>query len=342
MQAALDGLLLQNRGKLYTRAVCLAAQGENTLYAGEANCPPDALFDLASLTKLLTTTMALILVGEGHFSLEDPVAKLLPEGTLGPAAARWLCEVPFWRLLAHSAGAPAWYPFYCRPTGFYESLDSLIETQPPVQGTVYSDVGYMLVGEVVCAQSGNTLPQNLARLNNALGTQFAYNPQNPLACVETEFGNRVEMAMCAERHLAYHGWRHWDVQIQGQANDGNCFYFWNGTAGHAGAFGTTQDLLALARLYQQEGATHSGKQLLPAALTAASLQDKGGARGLGWNLEGTFPHGAGHTGFTGTALWLCAQKRTAAALLATRLPLPGPPDLQAFRRQVFTTIYEGL
>lgn len=340
----LDALLDENKGVLYNQAVCKALRWDTPCYLHTVNCPEDAVFDLASVTKLLTTTMVLGLVGQNRLALDTTLyevfATFLPAGPgrLGPVTRERLQGVTIRAALLHASGLPAWHPFY---TGaeFWQTLEDVLAKTPPEAGTRYSDINFILLGMAVECVSGHSLAQNLDEINRALGTRFTYNPQNKAACVPTEYGNQCEMAMCAERGLVFDGWRDTAAPIQGEADDGNCWYAFGGVCGHAGAFGTADDLLLLGELYMSGGA-RGGVRLMPEDLARAALTDAGEGRGLGFDTGDVFPHGAGHTGFTGTALWLCPARDISAVLLASRLPLPGPPNLQPLRREAFTLLYE--
>lgn len=345
----LAALLDEGRGKLYNQAVCRAAKDGAACYTHTVSCPEDALFDLASISKLLTATMVLRLVAKGRLTLGTTLLQGLGPaagGGPGPLARARLGGITVEQALLHASGLPAWYPFYTGAS-FWNTLEKALEENPPAEGTLYSDINFILLGQVVQAVSGQALPGQLEEINRMLGTRFTYNPQNRQGCVPTEYGNQIEMGMCAQRGLAFlpvpprrTGWRSTDVQIQGQVNDGNAFYAFEGTAGHAGVFGTAHDLLRLGGMYLESAAGEEG--MLPRWLANAALQNAGSGRGLGFDTGEIFPHGAGHTGFTGTALWLCPQKNLCAVLLASRLPLPGPPDMQPLRKQVFTLMYQSL
>lgn len=337
----LDELLASSAGTLFTQGVCLATHNKQQEYAYTHECPIDSLFDLASVSKLLTSTMALMLIGEGHFTLEQTLADAFRPQTLGPATAQRFADISIKQLLTHTSGLPAWYPFYTGTGSFWNILENILTHTPPEKGMIYSDLNFMLLGLLIEQYTQRSLAQNLADLNASLGTNFTYNPANTSKCVPTEFGNSIEIAMCESRGLSFNGWRSSTQQYPGQANDGNCYYFWKGEAGHAGVFGTAEDLLCLAQLYLDEG-TAQGHTLIPPALAREALQDHGSRRGLGWNLESIFAHGAGHTGFTGTAIWVCPQKKAATVLLASRLALPGPPNLQEMRGQAFHLVYSAL
>jgi CubicO group peptidase (beta-lactamase class C family) len=105
-------------------------------------------------------------------------------------------------------------------------------------------------------------------------------------------------------------------------------------------FGTAADLLALGELYLNKG-NINGRQLIPQALVEKSTVDYGGGRGLMWVLSDIFIDGFGHTGFTGTSLYLCPDKGLAAVILTTRLVIEPAPDLRPFRTEAHKIIYDA-
>jgi CubicO group peptidase (beta-lactamase class C family) len=196
----------------------------------------------------------------------------------------------------------------------------------------------MLLGEAIVTASGRSLPQNLDALNAALGTSFTYNPKNRGVCVETEAGNRIEKRMCEERSLAFDGFRDTATNMAGEVNDGNAFYFWGGITGHAGVFAAAADLLKLGGLYLDDGKIN-GIEVIPPRLIEESTIDYGGERGLMWDLSDIYIGGFGHSGFTGTSLYICPEKGLAAAILTNRLVIEPAPNLREFRMEAHTLIY---
>lgn len=343
----LNELLDAGCNVLYTQAACMAAQQGETVYTHTVKCLPTAMFDLASLSKLVTTTYILQLVAQGDLQLDTTLliglqASAKDCAAMGAVTKARLGQITVRAALQHNSGLPAWYPFYSG-TDFWHTLEHALAAEPVAVGTVYSDINFILLGLVAQAVSGKTMPALLLKLNGLLGTQFCYNPPLPAACVATEYGNAVEANMCEKLGLAYlplpgrPAWRKGQQQIQGQPNDGNAYYAFGGVSGHAGVFGTAADVLRLGCMYLQ---SIQGEGLLPAQLAQAAVQDNGAGRGLGFETGGIFLHGAGHTGFTGTALWVCPVKQLAGVLLASRLPLAGPPNMQPIRKQVFTLLHK--
>ncbi len=328
----------EKKGALFTEGLCAVRRAGEEVFYHAVGCAYDSVFDLASVSKMLTGTMILRLIGEGKFALDAPIGGLLTNIGGKEEVDRCLKDITVRDLLIHASGLPAWHPFYATRLFFFMTLEDILKENPDREKkTEYSDINFMLLGEIIRHESGKSLQYNLASLNGALGTDFTYIPANPKRCVPTEYGNRVEMRMVEERGMTYRDWRDTDQRIQGEANDGNCYYFWQGLAGHAGVFGSAEDILRLGELYLR-----GGEGIIPKWLVDESLRDQGGGRGLAWDLSDVFPHGAGHTGFTGTAFWICPEKDAVAALLCSRLAIDGPPNLQPFRREVFTKLYETL
>jgi len=334
----LKELLEKKSGQLYGKAVCTVNRNGEAVFRHSVNCNIDAVFDLASVSKVLTGTMVFRLIGEGSLSLSQTIDALFDYAPLGSITKDRFRNIVLQDLLTHSSGLPAWFPFYTQKDGFWDTLETVLSKCPVEEGTVYSDLGFMLLGEAVVAVSGRTLPQNMDALNAELGTSFAYNAKTPDACVETEAGNRIEKRMCAERGLSFDGFRDTSINMRGETNDGNAFYFWGGIAGHAGVFGTAGDLLKLGELYLNGGKIND-KQLIPSRLIEESTIDYGGGRGLMWDLSDIFPGGFGHTGFTGTSLYLCPEKAIAAVILTNRLVIEPAPDLRKFRMEAHNLIY---
>jgi len=334
----LKELLESGSGHLYGKAVCAVNKNGETIFRHSVNCDMDTVFDLASVSKILTGTMVFRLIGEGALSLDKTLDVLFKEAPLGPITKVRFKNMTLRSLLTHSSGLPAWFPFYTRKDRFWNILEDVLSKCPVEEGVVYSDLGFMLLGESVVSTSGRSLPQNLDAINAALGTSFMYNPKSCDVCVETEAGNRIEKRMCEERGLSFDGFRDTAANMAGEVNDGNAFYFWGGIAGHAGVFGTAADLLKLGGLYL-DGGKINGIKVIPPRLIRESTIDYGGERGLMWDLSDIYINGFGHAGFTGTSLYICPEKALAAAILTNRLVIEPAPNLHEFRMEAHTLIY---
>lgn len=214
---------------------------------------------------------------------------------------------------------------------FGDILESVLEHFPRKNEVIYSDLNFMLLGKILEGASG--FPLKPAMRDFVCGplklADTGYKPSaGPFAA--TEFGNRIEKKMVADLGLAFDGWRTDGSPFLGEPDDGNCHYYFGGAAGHAGVFSTARDLCALGRLYL-DPASHPG--YLSPRLAAEAIVDHGGGRGLGFQLGELYPEGGcGHTGFTGTYLYLNPARSLAVAVLANRLHVESPQNINEFRK----------
>ena len=256
----------------------------------------DTLFDLASLTKVVATLPSiLLLVENGEVRLSDPVARFIPTFT-GPEKE----GVTLRHLLTHSSGLPAYREFYRARSGHDEIMAAVIaeplEATPGAQ-VAYSDLGFILLGEIVQRVTGQTL-DGYAR----------HHLFEPLGMRHTRFCPPGELApgIAATEDVPGRG-----VKV-GVVHDENAEAL-GGVSGHAGLFAPAGDLVRYLHMWL--GLPEGGDHLLSAAARRLAVQphvhDTGVARGLGWVLRGdAYDHmgdlwpqtGAGHTGFTGTSL----------------------------------------
>lgn len=270
----------------------------------------DTLFDLASLTKVIgATTAALTLLEEGALSLDDVLARFIPE-----FAYHSKNEVTLRQLLAHTSGLPAWLPLYARAESGAETLRQLCDAElcyEPGTQVLYSDLGPILIGLLCERLSGETLQQLLRRrLFEPLGmndTGYLPDPALRARCAATELGSRFEQAMAEAQQKRQSlttplapraGFR--QNLILGEVHDGNAHHALRGVSGHAGLFGTAADLVRFAQAMLRGGlgdpalgarpttSASSGGRVLGRATVAEALscQTEGLplARGLGWQL----------------------------------------------------------
>ena len=279
---------------------------------GGAPARGDTLFDLASLTKVVATLPAVLrLIAERQISPDDPVERFFSNAgwfqspSLGQATVR--------QLLTHGSGLPAWVPFFARTSERTTALAALLQTPLAHEpGTVtYSDLGFMLLGAIAERVTGVRLDEFVTE--NVLA---------PLGMNDTSFGP-VEAGRAAPTEDC--GWR--GRLLRGEVHDENASV-WQGVAGHAGLFGTAGDLGRYCRAWLELDARLGPEELL---VEATGLQAGGGThnRGYGWllspqeGLAAPDADGYGHTGFTGTSLWIDLPTRTApggyAILLSNRV-----------------------
>lgn len=274
-----------------------------TFFAGQAQREPvpiplreEMYFDLASLTKVIfTVTEVLRLVEEGLADLDDPLSRFMPEMS-------WMqnSELPkrtLRQLLTHTSGLPAWAPMYTwnadASTLKHQILQHTWPVNPPGQ-TLYSDIGYILLGLVLERLRGKLLYE----FDQPMGLMFKPKPEQSVATERCPWRGRV---------------------LRGEVHDENCFAL-GGATGHAGLFGTLGGVLNFAQ------SMLDGSALSPAVL-AELRRPQSEERGLGWILAGIgFSGGSlcsraaiGHTGFTGTGLWIDFDRGYAWALLTNRV-----------------------
>ena len=273
----------------------------------------DTIYDLASLTKVVvTTTMAMILVDQGLVDLAAAVSTFLP-GFKGGGRER----VTVWHLLTHSSGLPGWAALYEEAIGRQAYLRR-IEATPlsfePGRQSEYSDLGFMLLGEVLERVAGEDLDVFARRaILGPLGMKDTLYRPGP---------ERLPRIAPTERDP----WR--GRLLRGEVHDGNAFAL-GGVAPHAGLFGTALDLATFAQMIL-DGGVHDGKRIVSRETVERFTRRAGipgSSRALGWNTPAPgssaggllSPESVGQTGFTGTSLWIDAPRRLFLILLTNRV-----------------------
>ncbi|MDQ3698205.1 MAG: serine hydrolase [Gemmatimonadota bacterium] len=274
------------------------------------------IWDLASLTKVVGTTSAMMqLVAQGTVGVDTPAQRYLPE-LEGPGKER----VTVRHLLTHSSGLPAWRPLHKEATS-PESAMAIVYATPldtvPGARTVYSDLGVILLGKIVERVSGEPLDRYLAQ------NVFA-----PLGMSET--GYRPDSALLPRiAPTEFDPWR--QRHLRGEVHDENAFAL-GGVAGHAGLFSSAHDLARFAQslLAAYRGTGEEGGGIVPRATLVqfTTVQDSLlSHRALGWETaSGENSAGRrlsrqafGHTGFTGTSVWIDPQRDLFIILLSNRV-----------------------
>ena len=318
------------------RVVAQGAAGCTSLEVGSPAIGETTPFDLASLTKpLVTATLLVLLEQEGTLDLEAPLATVLGELRGSSLGARSLLS-----LANHTAGLPAWAPLCVRGGGLPGFLDRIagLPAEGPPGRTLYSDLGYIVLGAVVERATGEGLaPLFAERIARPLGlarTGFAVAGRLYRDAAATEVGNTYERALAGEAGRTFP----WRERIPpGEVHDANAHAL-GGVAGHAGLFGTAAEVGRLASALLAGGALPLDDRARARILCVAPPSDgrtvglvvasrSGAARGI---LPDRAP---GHTGFTGTSLWLDPDTRSCFVLLTNRVhPRVSPVDFQPLRR----------
>lgn len=322
---------------------------------------PDTRFDVASVTKVIATTAAAaVLVGRGAIELDAPVARWLPRFAAGGKE-----RVTVRHLLGHASGLPAFeamflraredrvaraiYPGLGAPSGaraaaFDHARERVVDaalTTPLVRppGTrVYSDLGFIALGELVAAASGEPLDAFCAReVFAALGasdTRFHDLRRPILDPAGVAPTGRTRPREPAPGQEALYDVHEQDPEVRpGEVDDDNAFAM-GGVAGHAGVFSTASDVARLGWAFALEvgGAERFTPRGLMAEFARPDPGVEGPVRGLGFDRAAPTgssagdrfgragPHGAiGHLGFTGCSLWIDLDRRAVAVLLTNRV-----------------------
>ncbi|MCX6637453.1 MAG: serine hydrolase, partial [Acidobacteria bacterium] len=326
-------LLVGHQGQVVYRK----AYGRRSLETDEP-MTADTIFDAASLTKVVATTPCIMkLFEEGKIRLNDPVTRYLPAFQDGKS------DITVRHLLTHFSGLrpdldlePAWGGY---ETGIQKALVDK-PTGPPGVRFVYSDINFILLGEMVRQLSGKTLP------DYAREKIF-----EPLGMRETMFcpsGSLRERIAPTERLAGA------SESLRGVVHD-ETTRFMGGIAGHAGMFTTADDLAKFAEMMINLGERNGVRVLNSLTVrkftTPQSPANQPILRGGGWDVDSAyssnrgelFPIGSfGHTGFTGTSLWIDPVSKSYVVLLANSVHPRRRPPITSLRGRVATTAAAAL
>ncbi|HZJ01807.1 MAG TPA: sulfatase/phosphatase domain-containing protein [Gemmatimonadaceae bacterium] len=324
-------LLIAKDGKvIHERAFGYAALNDYQMHrlASPVAMKTSTMFDLASVTKVMATTFAtMMLVERGKINLDAPVYRYLPDFR-GPH----LDSITVRHLLQHSSGLVQWQPLYYQAANSAEAYQA-IRKMPLAwgvgEGRHYSDLGFMLLGYIVEKTSGMRLDQFVeSQLYKPLGlTHTTFNPVKKgfTDFAVTEQGNVYEKHMVYDANFGYdyrgdpRAWNGWRTKnLDGETDDGNSYYANGGVAGHAGLFSTADDLAVLLDVLLNRG-SHNGKQYIsPGVIDSFFTLDKYGNY-LGWQMPPGMPDGSFmHTGFTGTYVLGIPRHKLSVVLLTNR------------------------
>jgi CubicO group peptidase (beta-lactamase class C family) len=298
--------------------------GALTYDPGARPAGTDTVFDLASLTKVMSTaSLAMRAIDDGRIALADPIARWLPSWH---GAGRE--DVTVGDLLAHASGLAAYLPLYRHHTGraqFESAICGLALEYTPRAKSIYSDLGFILLGFVLEDALGSTLADAFAPIAELVAPEpLGFTP--PREWRERTAPTEVDP------------WR--DRLLVAEVHDENAWAL-GGVAGHAGLFGTVGAVGAFARLVLR---TLAGDTALARQDTMRRFVQKPGvgssSRALGWDTMlptsscggGMSPRAFGHTGFTGTSLWIDPDRGMYVALLSNRVhPRRDHEAFKAFR-----------
>ncbi len=285
-------------GLLEDGAVTVRAVGHAVLEPEHVAMREATVFDLASLTKVVFTTTAILrLVELGRIGLDDPLTVAIPDLRQYDVAGAAERRLTFRQCLSHATHLPAVEPLYTYGQDPQTLRAFILQREWRYCPPAYSDINFLLLGIAIERLTGTALAE-----------------QAPAG-----FSFRPDAADCAATERC--SWR--GRVMRGEVHDENAFAM-GGSAGHAGLFGTAGALLGFA------GALLEGQVLSNASVAAMGTEQhllQGVRRGLGWQLATSGWHGGdrcsagtlGHTGFTGTGLWIDRERGRAWTLLTNRV-----------------------
>jgi CubicO group peptidase (beta-lactamase class C family) len=321
-----DGVLAHLRG-----------YGHLSYDAGSPPARPDTMYDLASLTKVIvTTTMAMILVDEGKLDITKPVSAFLPEFHGGAKD-----KVTVWHLLTHSSGIDWWAALYKELQGkeaYLKRIEAMDLVYEPGTKSVYSDLGVILLGEILEQVAGQDI-DSFARARLF----------GPLKMNDTTYrpGPELLPRIAPTENDPWRG-----HVLRGEVHDENAAAL-GGVAPHAGLFATAGDLARFAEMLLDGGVLEHqrivSRETLERFTRPAGVP--GSSRALGWDTvsanssAGSLfgPRSFGHTGFTGTSMWMDPDRHLFVVLLTNRVhPTRENNAIREVRRAVADAVVKGL
>jgi len=303
----------------------------------------DTIFDLASVTKVVaTTTSAMILIEEGKLRLNDRVSSYIPGFERYGKGA-----ITIRHLMTHVSGLrpdlDMTEEFSDSETAIARAIEEL-PTAPAGERFVYSDINYFLLGDIVSRVSGMTLDRFAAEhIFKPLGMRDTmFNPPEALRPRIAPTERCTPLGWPCDRPGA--------VMLRGIVHDPTARRM-GGVAGHAGLFSTAADLSLFCRMLLHGGSLGAARVLAPLTVlrmtTPATPPGQAAVRGLGWDVDSAyssnrgdvFPIGSfGHTGFTGTSLWIDPYTETYVVFLSNRVHPDGKGDVTPLRAKVAAVV----
>lgn len=302
----------------------------------------DTIYDLASLTKPLVTALLTVMMSDrGLIDLRAPVAQYLNEFDREDKRHLTLID-----LLTHRSGLPAWRPLYLEkslaevvPAIARLPLEPGVEQGSPAP-VVYGDLNYILVGYVLERVAGDRLDRLARReIFEPLGlerTMFNPPPELMRLTAATELGRNHERVTCGHHQPSVGDER----LVWGEVHDGNA-QFLGGVSGHAGLFSTAREVFIIANQFLRDSQLVSPRSL--ELFRTNFTPGEASHRSIGWLLATTDDCSAGprlsksafgHTGFTGTSVWIEPDPRRVMVLLTNRIhPKVGKIEMKETRRQ---------
>jgi beta-glucosidase-like glycosyl hydrolase/CubicO group peptidase (beta-lactamase class C family) len=322
--------------------LAIHAFGRQSYAANSPAVTPETLYDAASLTKpVVTATLLTMLAGANRINLDAPVARYLPEWAAGPNP-EWRAKVTVRHLMLHTSGLPAYQAYWREARNKKELLGKLFAeplVAEPGTKIEYSDLGYILHGEIIERFTGRSLGDEARdRIFSPLGladTMFTppRNLRNHIAPTEddAEFRKRL---------------------VHGEVHDQNAWTM-GGIAGHAGMFSTASNLAVYCQMLLNGGIYAHTRILRRAQIEQLTVRQEigGAARPLGWDVpsepssSGKYfsPRSFGHLGYTGTSIWVDPARELFVILLTNRVhPSAANEKIKEVRPALHDAVVEAL
>lgn len=289
----------------------------------------DTVFDMASLTKpIATATSVMTLIEAGKIQLEAPVARYIPEFAVNGKA-----DITVRQLLVHMGGLipdNAMKDYAGTPAESMEKIYALSTYVPPGEKFVYTDVGFIVLADLVQRVSGMDVHQySQQKIFQPLGMhETGYLPDADL---------QARAAVTQERN---------GQLMRGQVHDPRAWAL-GGIAGHAGLFSTASDLARYGQMLLNGGSLNGVVIMQPetVALMIQPVEVSSGLRGLGWDIKSPYssnrgdlfsPSAFGHGGFTGTAMWMDPELQMFVIFLSNRVHPDGKGSVNALAGRIGT------
>jgi len=340
-------VLVSHRGKIeYFKAF-----GNRSLEPKQEPMTQDTIFDVSSLTKVMATTPSvMMLVENGLLRLGDRVNRYLPRFKGGGKD-----DITVHQLLTHYSGLPPDFDLSKGWFGHDEMLEELWKIQTntkPDEEFVYSDVNFIILGEIIHAVSGKTIDV-FARENifNPLGmTDTCYRPPETLVGRIAPTESRRNTLLYVHARISRKGI---DKMLRGEVHDPTA-YRMEGVAGHAGLFSSAKDVARYAQMLLDLGKYSGGRLMSPMTVQSMSRPQSPPkseyARGYGWDIRtdyssprgDIFEGGYGHTGFTGTSLWIHPPTETFVVILSNRVHPNGGKNMNHLRSVVANIVTSAI
>jgi uncharacterized protein YbbC (DUF1343 family)/CubicO group peptidase (beta-lactamase class C family) len=357
-------VIIGRKGKIVYRK----AFGNRSLVPNVEKMTIDTIFDAASLTKpVATATSIMILIEQGKIRLNDTIGKFFPEIQVPEAK-----NITILQLLTHTSGYQPDFDLRKKWTGNDGMLEALkIEkpVNPPGTKFVYSDIGFIILGEIVKRVEGKDLNETIGKFfadgdklhlkDTTFGkTNWRENGYKPFLPIIESYIAKIAPTENIKGQQSYLGstfeGKDGDQILRGQVHDPTAFRM-GGVAGHAGLFTTADDLARYCQMILN-GGTLDGKRILSNATIAMMtkpyvVSETGNARGLGFDINTNFsqnrgelfPLGSfGHTGFTGTGIWIDPTSETFVVFMSNRVHPDGKGDVGPLRARISTIAASAL